>query len=531
MTNQITSYQLTHVLCEYGLLTIEQAHQAEQMAARLDIPIISCLVRNHFVSSDEIFEICRQHFKMPAADLSAYDASLLHDETIQLALIDRYHILPLQKDLHSLHIAVSDPTDHASITAISFHTGLRIHLLLAKESELDRIIHTHCRPNIIYSELKSALARMNSKYHDPQMEDDLQDDEPVIHFVNQLLTDAAHKRVSDIHIETFSSYCRIRFRLDGLLYETASLPQAFSSRIITRLKIMANLDIAEKRLPQDGRFLFQNNTDIRISTCPALHGENTVLRILRHASQQLPLAELGMNSQQLDNFQQALQKPQGLMIVTGPTGSGKTATLYSALQTLNQADKNILTVEDPVEIELPGVTQVNVNAKIKLDFAAVLRSFLRQDPDIIMVGEIRDAETAAIAVQAAQTGHLVLSTLHSNSAVDAIKRLLSLHISPCQLAGALTLIAAQRLVRKLCLHCQFLSGCEYCQHGFSGRTGIFEVLPVTAAVTQLLLEGADLAAIEQQFVHENFTTMAQSGVQKIENGVTSQSELARILGV
>lgn len=531
MSNQITSYQLTHVLCEYGLLTIEQAHEVEQMAAKLDIPIVSCLVRNHFVSSDQIFEICRQHFKMPTADLSAYDANLLHDETINLALIDRYHILPLQKDPYSLHIAVSDPTDHASITAISFHTGLRIHLLLAKEHELDRIIHTHCRPNILYSELKSALARLDNRYQDQQRDDEQQNDEPVIHFVNQLLNDAANKQVSDIHIETFSTYCRIRFRLDGLLYETATLPQTFSSRIITRLKIMANLDIAEKRLPQDGRFMFQHNTDIRISTCPALHGENAVLRILRHASQQLPLAELGMNTQQLSDFQHALQKPQGLILVTGPTGSGKTATLYSALQILNQADKNILTVEDPVEIELPGVTQVNVNAKIKLDFAAILRSFLRQDPDIIMVGEIRDPETAAIAVQAAQTGHLVLSTLHSNNAVDAIKRLLSLHISPCQLAGALTLIAAQRLARKLCTRCQSKQGCEYCQHGYHGRTGIFEVLPVTAPVTQLLLASADLAAIEQQFMHENFTTMAQSGAHKVESGVTSQSELARVLGV
>ncbi len=538
----VTTHSLSHLLIEHNLLTPENGLRAEQLAHSNNIPLVSCLVRNNFVSSDDIFTACSNHFKLPAADLSRFNAELIHDATIATEMIDRYHVFPLHKDANSLQIAMSDPTDHAAIAAIRFHTGLRILPLLAKEKDLDRIIHTYCRPNILYSQLKNALARMEVRYQNEKIRDDhAEHDEPVIQFVNQILEDAVKKQVSDIHIETFFSHCRIRFRLDGLLYETASLPPALATRVVTRLKIMANLDIAEKRIPQDGRFSFQHqkhSIDIRANTCPALHGENIVLRLLRHSSQQLPIDELGMTTQQLIDFQQVLQQPQGLILVTGPTGSGKTATLYSALQLLNQPDKNILTVEDPVEIELPGITQVAVNPRIGLDFAVILRAFLRQDPDIIMVGEIRDAETAAIAVQSAQTGHLVISTLHTNNAVDSIKRLLTLNVSPCQLAGSLKLIAAQRLVRKRCHHCHRTTTpstaeitCEHCRLGYLGRTGIYEVIPISSAISKLLLAEADLDAVEAQFEQEQHLSLYAAGLEKIQTGITDTIELRRVTGV
>jgi type II secretory ATPase GspE/PulE/Tfp pilus assembly ATPase PilB-like protein len=298
---------------------------------------------------------------------------------------------------------------------------------------------------------------------------DEQPDEPVIQFVNQLLKHAVQQAVSDIHLESLKDCCRVRFRCDGLLFENAVLPLAFAGRVMTRIKIMANLDIAEKRLPQDGRLMFQPLAlDFRVSTCPSLHGEKIVLRLLRHQLHQLSLSECGMSLRQQQQFLRALAEPQGLIIVTGPTGCGKTATLYSALQSLSHEEKNIMTVEDPVEIEMAGLTQVNVNPRIGLSFANLLRSFLRQDPDILLVGEIRDAETAAIAVQAAQTGHLVLTTMHTNHALDSLQRLVSLGIKLPQLAGSLLLLAAQRLVRKICVRCK-QHGCADCRGGYAGR--------------------------------------------------------------
>ncbi|HTM63574.1 MAG TPA: ATPase, T2SS/T4P/T4SS family [Gammaproteobacteria bacterium] len=540
MAERMITYKLTHLLCEYGLLSTDEAHYAEQESEKTSMPIIAYLVKHQIIDSDIIFEICKNHFKMHPADLSQFDPSLLHDDIIDAATADRFHIIPLYKDENSLHIAVSDPTDDHAAEAIRFHTGLRVYTLLANETELERILQTHCRSNILYSQLKSALARLeNHQTNTKDHSDDIVQDEPVVDFLNQLLSDAANKEVSDIHLEFFADHCRIRFRQDGILYETAKLPNVFATRIITRLKILSGMNIAEKRLPQDGRFSFHHHSDIdiRASTCPGLHGENIVLRLLRHAGMQLSLDSLGMTTRQLSDFQDALQRPQGLILVTGPTGSGKTATLYSALQTVNESDKNIMSVEDPVEIALHGITQVNINQRAGLDFAVALRAFLRQDPDIIMIGEIRDLETAAIAVQAAQTGHLVLSTLHTNSAADTIKRLLSMRIHASQLAGALTLIVSQRLVRKLCRHClppvdSFANhtGCEYCRQGYHGRTGIFEVVPITLQVTQLLLADAGLSEIEFQLKQESHSSLAVSGMEKVNACITSRAEILRMTG-
>lgn len=518
---------LADLLCQSGHLDHETVILAEKYAQQHHIPFISSVVRNKWLSGETILAACIKQFKLPCADLRDYDVSLLQDGPLNHALIDEHHVLPLKRDQHSLQIALSDPTNQTTLTTLRFHTGLRIHPVLAREETLDSIIQTHCRPNILYAQLKSALSRIEAtQTHDNQLQD-----EPVIQFVRELLQDAANKSISDIHIENFTSDCRIRFRHDGLLQVMATLPLPIASRIITRLKIMANLDIAEQRLPQDGRFSYRyhHTLDVRVSTCPALHGENMVLRLLNHDNKQLSLAALGLSPQQLIRFEQAIQRPQGLILVTGPTGSGKTTTLYAALQQLNQPDKNILTIEDPVEIEVPGLTQVNVNTKINLNFATALRALLRQDPDIMMVGEIRDTETATMAIQAAQTGHLVLSTLHTNNAVDAIKRLLALGISPCQLAGSLTLLVAQRLVRKQCLRCS-LKGCADCRQGYLGRTGIFEVLPISSLITQLLLAKASLADIEYQFLHEAHPRLADSGLAAWQAGITSSAEIARVMG-
>lgn len=326
-------------------------------------------------------------------------------------------------------------------------------------------------------------------------------DQTINQFAKHLIQSASEANASDIHLESYSEQCRIRFRCDGLLYDAIYLPISILSRLTTCFKIMANLDIGEKRLPQDGRI--QTSIDIRVSTCPSLYGEKMVLRLL--PAKHLDLNVLGMTELQLQQFQCALSHPQGLILITGPTGSGKTATLYSALQYLNRPEKNILTVEDPVEIALHGITQVNINSRIGLNFDNILRSFLRQDPDIIMIGEIRDKETAAMAITAAQTGHLVLSTLHTNHAHQAIQRLQSLNITEDQIANSLNLIIAQRLIRVFCQRCKANHNCGKCHAGYEGRTGIFELSN-----------------------HES--TLLAHGLAKVHAGITSQQELQRVLG-
>jgi len=367
-------------------------------------------------------------------------------------------------------------------------------------------------------------------------------DESVIQFVNTLLQNAIHKNASDIHLEPQAESCRIRFRCDGLLIHAMFIEPDFALKVMTRFKIMANLNIAERRLPQDGRIQLQIEAkiDMRINTCPTLFGEKIVLRILDSNPIYLDINTLGFTSEQQALFLKSLSLPQGLILVTGPTGSGKTMTLYSALAHLNQIEKNILTVEDPVEIELAGINQVNINTRIGLDFAKALRTFLRQDPDILMVGEVRDAETATIAMQAAQTGHLVLSTMHTNSASETITRLQSMNIAAYHLASSLTLVIAQRLIRKLCMHCKLPDdssinayravGCEYCNHGYHGRIGIFELLPMTESITKTILSGANSQIILQQMRQENAVLLWESGLEKIRTGITSYSELMRVLG-
>lgn len=335
--------------------------------------------------------------------------------------------------------------------------------------------------------------------------------ETIIDLVDHLIEDAVSKQISDIHIEPFQHQHRVRFRKDGLLYEVTLLPSLIAHQVISRLKVMAQLNIAERRLPQDGHihYSFHQSVDIRINTCPTRGGEKIVLRLLNASKVKLDIVELGLNENQLRLLINTLSKPQGLILVTGPTGSGKTITLYSILNYLNHIEKNIITIEDPIEIEMEGINQVNINPKIGLDFASALRTFLRQDPDILMIGEIRDNETAAIATQAALTGHLVLATLHTNNASETLARLQSMEIDLYHLERSITLIMAQRLVRKLCDVCE-KQGCEQCQQGYTGRVGIFEMLTLNDDETPV--------------------SIWEAGMEKVKEGITSFAEIKRVLG-
>lgn len=356
-------------------------------------------------------------------------------------------------------------------------------------------------------------------------------EEPLIRFVDIIIQNALQKSASDIHIEPYKTICRIRYRQDGILYEIAEIPGKLASRLVTRLKVMAQLDISERRLPQDGHFQITQAgvIDVRINTCPTLFGEKVVLRLLDARKTSMEINSLGFTADQKKIFLEKISQPQGLILVTGPTGSGKTMTLYSALRHLNISEKNISTVEDPVEIQLAGINQVNINPKIGLHFATALRTFLRQDPDILMVGEIRDPETAEIAIQAAQTGHLVLSTVHTNSALETLARLQSMGIAPYHLSRSISLIISQRLIRKLCQHCRHAQACEHCLDGYQGRVGIYEFLPMTEAIAQLILSGAATQTISAQLQGQGFLSLRQIAMEKVKLGITSLSEINRVL--
>ena len=453
--------------------------------------------------------------RSPEFDLKNYDPEWLHQSGIKPDMIERYHVIPLAKDKHTLQLGVSDLTRHEAVSAIAFHTGLHIQPVFVEEEALNRIISTLCQPNILYSQLESALAKLTPKEEKYNTVDHTDfSDAPLIDFVNQLIQDAVKNNVSDIHIEPQEHQCRIRFRRDGLLYEAAMIPLHLAAQVNTRLKILSHLNIAEKRLPQDGRIKIQtgNKIDIRINTCPVLYGEKIVLRLLDAKDSALSIPRLGMTDEQSKLYLEKLSRSQGLILVTGPTGSGKTMTLYSALHHLNRIEKNIATVEDPVEIELSGINQVNIHPRIGLDFSAALRTLLRQDPDIVMIGEIRDKETAIIALQAAQTGHLVLSTLHTNNAAESIARLQSMGITSQEITDTTTLIIAQRLVRTICYHCKNIkNGCGHCRQGYSGRTGIFELFPL------------------EKEEHHDYLKLWDAGLLKVKEGITTYEELTRVL--
>lgn len=544
--HQNASPALANHLIQLGLLEPGMANLASKEARKRGLPFLNYLVTEKIVNSDAVFEVCKNRFGIPIFNLDEYDPEWL--KSINDDLIIRYHVIPLYKQNNTLHIGLSDPTEQHVLDIIMFYTGFKITPMLVAEDLLDRLIKSLQKRIDQDKSIEASL--LNQIEHEEALsliqDHSPETDEPLIKFVDHIIKLAIQQSASDIHIEPYATACRIRYRRDGMLQEANTIPANLTIRLIARLKVMAKLDITERRLPQDGRFQW-NNIDIRINTCPTQHGEKVVLRLLDVSKMILDLSLLGLSIAQKETLITKISASQGLILVTGPTGSGKSVTLYSALSYLNTPDKNISTVEDPVEIHLPGINQVSINPKINLSFASILKTLLRQDPDVLMIGEIRDKETAEITLQAAETGHLVLSTLHTNSAIETISRLKSLGISNHDIVSSLTLIISQRLVKALCPLCKEIDhfpypylqglsqpiyrakGCEHCLSGYRGRTGIYEFLPITANIYELILSGTNNHHIQNEAKNSGYPSLQMAGFEKILNGITSAAEIERVL--
>lgn len=556
---------LTRCLVEKGLLTESDAQTHTQEAQKKQIPLIRYLVTNKLIDGKALASQASREFGVPFFDLDAIDCRRLPINLVNEKLVRKCHALPLFVRGKTLFIAVSDPTDVHALDDIKFHSRLNPEAILVEEDKLIKAIETalEAADTSMTDMLDEDLENLDitGGEEDTTKSDAITsdiDDAPIVRYVNKILLDSIKQGVSDIHMEPYEKTFRIRYRSDGILRQVASPPPSIANRLVSRLKVMSKMDIAERRVPQDGRIkmtLSKNRAiDFRVNTCPTLFGEKVVLRILDPTSAQLGIEKLGFEPEQQRIFLEAINKPYGLVLVTGPTGSGKTVSLYTGLNILNTMERNISTAEDPVEITVEGINQVNMNPKAGLTFASALRAFLRQDPDIIMVGEIRDLETAEIAVKAAQTGHLVLSTLHTNDAPQTLNRLLQMGIPPFNIVSAVNLIMAQRLGRRLCEHCKVpadypdkvllaagfkqeelhdlkifkATGCEHCTNGFKGRVGVYQVLTLTDKMRTLILNGGNTDQLAECALAEGFNDLRRSGLNKVRMGITSLEEIDRI---
>ena len=546
-------------------LTDEQAERAHQDALKKRVPFVSYLVENKMLDSIAIANAASQEYGVPLFNLDVLDMAEIPVKLVEEKLIRTHHALPLFKRGNRLFLGLSDPTNLRGLDEIKFHTGLTTEAVVVEEDKLSRAIETALEASdtsmsdLLEGDLESLDNITVDDGEQKQDEGDMDiDDAPVVRFVNKVLLDAINSGASDIHFEPYEKTFRVRFRQDGMLHEIASPPVNIASRLTARIKVMSRMNIAERRVPQDGRIkmvLSRNRSiDFRVNTLPTLYGEKIVLRILDPTSAQVGIEQLGFEPEQQELFMSAIKKPYGMILVTGPTGSGKTVSLYTALNLLNEPDVNISTVEDPVEIQVAGINQVNQNTKTGLTFAEALRAFLRQDPDIVMVGEIRDLETAEIAVKAAQTGHLVLSTLHTNDAPQTLTRLANMGVPPFNIASSVLLIMAQRLARRLCPHCKAPDelprealleegfgedeledlivykpvGCDRCTRGYKGRVGIFQVMPVSEEMGRIIMEGGNSLQLGDQATQEGVSTLRQSGLKKVKAGITSLEEINRV---
>ncbi len=554
---------LAHRLVQDSLLTEETAAKALKRAASQRVPFVSYLVERNILGSKQIAHAASEEFGTPLFDLDALDLTQAPISLVDEKLLRTHRVLPLFKRGSRLFLGVSDPTNVEGVDQIKFHTGLSTETIIVEEDKLTRTIDSALEANetSITDLMDTDLDNLDiaaAEDEAPQEGDLDVDDAPVVRFVNKILLDAIKLGASDIHFEPYEKNFRIRYRQDGMLHEVASPPVNISSRLTARIKVMSRMNIAERRVPQDGRIkmvLSKNRSiDFRVNTCPTLYGEKIVLRILDPTSAQIGIEALGFEPEQRELFEKAIGKPYGMILVTGPTGSGKTVTLYTGLNMLNKPDVNISTAEDPVEIQVAGINQVNMNVKTGMTFAEALRAFLRQDPDIIMVGEIRDLETAEIAIKAAQTGHLVLSTLHTNDAPQTLSRLANMGIPPYNIAGSILLIIAQRLARRLCEHCKTAidipkeallkegfgeeeipgltiykaTGCDRCTNGYKGRVGIFQVLPITEAMGRQIMAGGSADQLADEAEKEGVPNLRTSGLKKVKAGLTSLEEINRV---
>ncbi|WP_253451383.1 type IV-A pilus assembly ATPase PilB [Halomonas sp. Y3] len=564
---------LAHRLVVDGLLSAEESRQAEQAAHQSHMSLLQYVVEKALVPSQQACVTAAWEYGIPAIDLDALTPeSLPPAEQFSEELLRKHKVLPLKVMGNRLLLAIPYPATLVGLDELQFATGLTPEGVLAPLEQLQTLLDKYLMQS--NSALMEELADADDALHQLSLEQsdapdvDLAgasrssaDDGPIIRFVNKVLMDAIKRGASDIHFEPYESSFRVRLRIDGILHETARPPFGMRTRILSRLKVMARLDIAERRLPQDGaiklRLATNRSIDFRVNSLPTVYGEKIVLRILDPTTATIGIEKLGFTPPQRKLYETALLQPQGMILVTGPTGSGKSVTLYTGINMLNKEERNICTAEDPVEIKVAGVNQVNVLPKVGLDFASALRAFLRQDPDVVMVGEVRDLETAEIAVKASQTGHLVLSTLHTNSAAETLTRLANMGLAPFNVASSLNLIIAQRLARRLCPHCRQAveiprealleqgfkeeeiagatfyepHGCHRCVKGFKGRVGIYEVVPISDNMRRLIMREGNASDFDRQAREEGYPSLRRSGLQRVLEGVTSLAEINRIIKV
>jgi type IV pilus assembly protein PilB len=553
---------LINNLIKDGLLSATDAQKHYQESQKKGVSLINYLVTQKILSSSLIASKISIEFGLPFFDLNAFDIKHAPNGLITTALIEKYHVLPMIVRGSALFLAISDPRSFQGFDEIKFNSRLNPEPILVEEHKLSKAIEAYVdaidttMTDLLDADLENIDISATSEEAINVSAGD--EDAPIVRFVNKILLDAIKLGVSDIHFEPYEKVFRIRYRSDGILHPIASPPANIANRIVSRIKVMSKMDIAERRVPQDGRIkMILSKTraiDFRVNTCPTLFGEKVVLRILDPTNAQLGIEKLGFEPEQQRLFLEAIHKPYGMVLVTGPTGSGKTVTLYTGLNILNSTERNISTAEDPVEITVEGINQVNVNPKAGLTFASALRAFLRQDPDIIMVGEIRDLETAEIAVKAAQTGHLVLSTLHTNDAPQTLNRLMQMGIPPFNIVSAVNLIMAQRLARRLCEACktpadyppEFLLqvgfkkeelgqlnlfnavGCDVCTAGYKGRVGIYQVMTLSEKMRALILQGGNTMQLAEQATADGINDLRASGLNKVRMGLTSLEEIDRV---
>ncbi|MDP7562607.1 MAG: type IV-A pilus assembly ATPase PilB [Methylococcales bacterium] len=559
------TFGLIKSLINKGFIDETDTPELISQAKKEKISVLSYILSRQLVDNYSVAMIAVEEFGLPFLDLDVIEIQQLPLSELTDSLIREHQVLPLFKRNNTLFIALSDPTNSHTLNQIKFHTRQQTEIIIVEDNKLNTTIQLclDAQETTIADILDENISIIEEEEPLPTQQNQIEnsseiDDAPIVRFVKKILVDAIKKGASDIHVEPYEHFFRIRFRADGILQEIATPPSNMANRMISRIKVMAKMDIAVRRIPQDGRIKIKLSKDklidFRVNTCPTLYGEKVVLRILDPSSATLGIEALGFESNQMKSFMNAINQPYGLILITGPTGSGKTVTLYTALNILNSPQLNISTAEDPVEITLPGINQVTMNTKAGVNFSTTLRAFLRQDPDVIMVGEIRDQETAEIAVKAAQTGHLVLSTLHTNDAPQTLNRLIQMGIPPYNIISSIQLIVAQRLVRKLCNHCKQKEklpnkilldagfnqeslknltlfthqGCEHCHNGYLGRIGIYQVMPISDAMQQLILSNCDSNQLETQCQSENILNLRQSALKKVSAGITSLEEINRI---